>query len=186
MKKIIIIIFLLIFFLNFETAFAKTTLEVLSTSTTSGLVNKVEYQLPYPGILPDSPLYSFKIIRDRIVSFLISDPLKKAEFNLLTADKRLNTGVYLINKKQQKEELALSTISKGENYFEESLAKIEEAQKQGMNTKYLLKKVFISLNKHKEVLKSLEKKVSVKLNENLRQIEKRVENLEKRATTLSS
>lgn len=49
----------------------------------------MEYALPYPGILPDHPLYVFKKIRDAILEFLIVDPVRKAEFYILQADKRL-------------------------------------------------------------------------------------------------
>src|SRR3989344_1770388 len=76
----------------------------------------VDYDLPYPGLLPDHPLYFLKMMRDSAIGFLISDPLKKAEFDLLQADKRLNSGLYLLhNDKDKNAELAQSTISKGED-----------------------------------------------------------------------
>lgn len=53
-----------------------------------------EYVLPYPGILPDHPLYFLKALRDRILEALIVDPQRKAEFYLLQADKRLNMGIF--------------------------------------------------------------------------------------------
>src|SRR3989344_5431146 len=88
-------------------------------SETPEIKKSVEYNLPYPGLLPDSPFYSLKSLRDKIVSFLISSPLKKAEFNLLQADKRLNAGLYLFNSAKQnggdkdakKINLAIVTIS---------------------------------------------------------------------------
>src|ERR1700704_2037322 len=39
----------------------------------------VDYTLPYPGLLPDSPLYFLKTFRDRLISFFISSPIKKAD-----------------------------------------------------------------------------------------------------------
>src|SRR3989304_6415715 len=54
--------------------------------------NKIVYQLPYPGILPDHPLYTLKAVRDRIQVFLTRDNLKKAEIYLLYSDKRLAMG----------------------------------------------------------------------------------------------
>ena len=48
------------------------------------------YLLPYPGMLPDNPLYMLKAMRDRVINFLIADSQKKAEFYLLQSDKRLN------------------------------------------------------------------------------------------------
>lgn len=152
MKKICLISFsLLIFLLSFNTSFAKDS--STADSTASDSAQKRDYQLPYPGLLPDSPLYFLRIIRDRTISFLISDPLKKAEFNLLQADKRLNAGVSLVNK--NKNDLALSTISKAENYFEEALQKTREAKKQGMETTDLTSKLIDASGKHIEVLKDL-------------------------------
>src|SRR5690242_14285884 len=54
-----------------------------------------DYTMPYPGLLPDSPLYSLKVFRDRVISFFISDPLKRSSFDLLQADKRLEGAYYL-------------------------------------------------------------------------------------------
>ena len=154
MKKILVFLSLLIFLFSFSiSAFAKDNdnLEV-----SSELAQKVNYELPYPGLLPDHPLYILRIIRDRIVDFLISDPLKKAEFNLLQADKRLNAGIYLFNK--GKISMSISTISKAENYFEKAIQKIKEAKGQGRETSEIINKVINSGKKHKEVLKSLEEK----------------------------
>lgn len=116
-----------------------------------------EYTLPYPGILPDNPLYPVKAFRDRLVGFLISDPIKKTEFNILQADKRLQSGVSLIdNNKNYK--LAIDTISKGENYLEEALSKLSEAKKQGKDVDSLTDRLKSSVNKHKEIIAMLAKK----------------------------
>lgn len=120
-----------------------------------------EYQLPYPGLLPDNPLYFFKTFRDRIVDILISDPLKKAEFNLLQADKRLSAGQYLFN--NGKEELAESTISKGENYFADAIEKTKMAKKQGMDTNYISERLALSAKKHIDILSQIEEKTAGKL-----------------------
>lgn len=144
----------------------------------------VEYQLPYPGLLPDSPLYFLKVTRDRIVSFLIFDPLKKAEFYLLTADKRLGAGLSLVNKKQGKEDLAASTISKGENYFGKTISKVREAKKQGMETKDILRKMSLAAKKHKEVLKELERKAPQNKKEGFKNLQKRVDDFEKEVNEL--
>lgn len=119
-----------------------------SASTESA---KFEYTLPYPGILPDSPLYFLKVIRDKIEGFLISDPMIKTSFDLQTADKRLASGIALFEK--GKKDLAESTISKGENYFEDAIKNINMAQKQGRPLDpSLLTKMSLSSKKHKEVL----------------------------------
>ena len=71
----------------------------------------IEYILPYPGILPDHPLYVFKIFRDWLLLVLITSPERKVEFELLTAEKRLNMGLSLVG--NHKKELALKTFTDG-------------------------------------------------------------------------
>ncbi|MBF8250191.1 MAG: hypothetical protein HW400_792, partial [Candidatus Levybacteria bacterium] len=95
------------------------------------------------------------------VSFLISDPLKKAEFDLLQADKRLNAGIYLLNSAKQnnkKIKLALSTVSKAENYFEEALVRLGEAKMQGRDASSIEEKLKESAKKHEQELKILSEK----------------------------
>lgn len=146
MKKIIVALFLIVISLSLiQTSFAQ---EVASESA------KNNYQLPYPGLLPDNPLYFLKAARDRIIEFLISDPLKKAEFDLLSADKRLAVGVALFDKK--KYELSETTISKGENYFEDGIKNLDNAKKEGRQIDpSLLVNFDLSGKEHKEVLGSL-------------------------------
>lgn len=155
----------------------------------SGSAQKVKYELPYPGLLPDNPLYSLRIIRDRVVDFLISDPLKKAEFNLLQADKRLNAGIYLFNsanKNNKKIELAISTISKAENYFEKAIQKLKEANQEGKDIKELTRKLRDSAKKHQEEILSLIEKSPKDFKENFKDQLKRVGNFERETKSFSS
>ena len=71
---------------------------------------KVEYYLPYPGILPDSPLYKIKAIRDRVQLVLTFDEVQKAERELLYADKRVGAAWALAD--GGKADLAVSTATK--------------------------------------------------------------------------
>jgi hypothetical protein len=119
----------------------------------------IEYAMPYPGLLPDSPFYSIKMVRDRFVEFLISDPLKQAEFDLLQADKRMQAGIYLMNKDTKKANLSLSTIAKGQQYFKKSLTDAAQAKKQGHPIKTFSSKLHLSAQKHAELLHSIEKKI---------------------------
>ncbi|MBI3070316.1 MAG: hypothetical protein HYY87_03370 [Candidatus Levybacteria bacterium] len=143
----------------------------------------IKYELPYPGLLPDSPLYFLKTGRDRIINFLISDPLKKAEFNLLQADKRLQAGVYLF-KKQGKERLAESTISKGENYFDQAIAQAQQAQQEGRKVSSLGNRLFLAAQKHQEVLKSLEAKSPKEIKGSITALKEKVANFEKKVDLL--
>ena len=170
MKKILISLSLLIFLLSFNISFA----EVLSPTPPP----KVNYELPYPGLLPDHPLYFLRIARDRIVDFLISEPLKKGEFDLLQADKRLNAGIYLFNK--GKISMSISTISKAENYFEKSIEKTKEAKKQGMDIKDMERKLRTSVKKHQEELEKLIAKVNKDFKGSFEKEYKRVVEFEER------
>lgn len=143
----------------------------------------IKYELPYPGLLPDSPLYFLKTARDRLINFLIADPLKKAEFNLLQADKRLQAGVYLF-KKQGKQRLAESTISKGENYFEQAIREVEKAKNQGRDTVSILEKLSLAAKKHQEVLEELENKSPADVKGSIVLLRERAVNFEKQVNSL--
>lgn len=157
-----------LYFPKSNLAFAKETATVPSESEAS----KVNYELPYPGLLPDNPLYILRVIRDRIVSFLISDSRKKAEFNLLQADKRLNAGIYLFNKNKIAD--AISVISKSENYFGEAIQKTKEAIQEGIEMGDLISKLDNSSKKHQEVLRELKEKAPKNLKPNFDALAKRM------------
>ncbi len=141
-----------------------------------------DYQLPYPGLLPDNPLYFLKIFRDRIIDFLVSNPLKKAELNLLQADKRLSAGQALFAKGEK--DLAESTISKGENYFESGIGKLQEAKKQGMDVSDLTRKFSSSIIIHKQIVRSLIQESTGGTKQKLQVIEKRILEFEKQVSEL--
>lgn len=151
----------------------------VSTPTTT----PVDYQLAYHGLLPDNPLYFLKVIRDRLIDFLIADPLKKAEFYLLQADKHATSGVALFVKGKQ--QLAESTISKGENYFELGIVKLSEAQKQGTDIKNLSQRYGVSLQKHKELVLGLISQSGGDVKKKLEHALTRLEKFEKQVTSLS-
>lgn len=88
---------------------------------------RVNYELPYPGMLPDHPLYFLKVARDGIVKRLINDDLKMARFGLLTAEKRMFAGKMLVDKK--KDGIAIDAISKSNNYFNEAITAIKRYRK---------------------------------------------------------
>lgn len=145
--------------------FIKTSVFAQDTPSSSAFFTatetaKVDYELSYPGILPDNPLYIFKAVRDKVVSFLITDPLKKAEFDLVTSDKRFYAALFLTDK--DKDTLAISTISKGNNYFEDAISKIFEAKKQKIEVSQYLVKLNLAALKHKEVLSDIKKKIDPK------------------------
>lgn len=110
---------------------------------------KVAYDLPYPGILPDHPLYSVKIVRDRIMEFVTRDYIKKAELYLLLSDKRVAMAIDLA--KKGKESIALSTLSKAEKYFAKIPVLVRSAKKQGSSpASEFIQRLRLSNAKHKE------------------------------------
>lgn len=115
---------------------------------------KVVYELPYPGILPDHPLYLIKMIRDRLIDFLTRDSLKKAKLYLLYSDKRVSTALMLENKGKYK--LAITTLAKGEKYFLKIPDLILQAKKQGLSSgSEFIDQLKNSNKKHREVINNL-------------------------------
>jgi hypothetical protein len=75
------------------------------------------YMLPYPGILPDNPLYKIKLLRDKIWIAITKDPVKKSRLYLLFADKKIAAAKALAQKNEFT--LARNIALKGENEFTE-------------------------------------------------------------------
>lgn len=179
-RKTLLFFFLLVLFCLPSSVYAQEATESAG-STPSPTVTPIpgaEYVLPYPGLLPDNPFYHVKTIRDRIVGFLISDPLKKTEFNLLQADKRLSAGIVLVQ--QGKVSLAEQTISKGENYFDDVFTQLQIAKQQGLGTEDVIRKLLTASKKHILVLKQLEATVPKENKEEFRALRERVEGYEQR------
>ncbi len=85
------------------------------TVTPSPVIPIKTYQLAFPGLLPDNPLYKLKLLRDKITAFFIKDPQKKVAFYLLQTDKGIAMVPMLVDKKEL--ELAKTTALKAENYY---------------------------------------------------------------------
>lgn len=115
---------------------------------------KVVYELPYPGLLPDHPLYFFKVSRDRILEFATRDYLKKAELYLLFSDKRVRMAESLT--KKGKHELAATTFAKAEKYFLKIIDLLRQSKSQGVGaSQEFVERLSQSNAKHKEVLQQL-------------------------------
>lgn len=125
-----------------------------STIHANQLTNS-NYSLPYPGILPDHPLYPLKAIRDKVYDFLLRDLVKKAEFKLLMADKRLRMGIMLMDK--GKPELAEQTISKGTKYYEEAVLTLYKGEQEGRDVSILKDKLINASKKYQEIINAYQK-----------------------------
>ena len=134
----------LAFFILGISVFNSTSPRVFSASpkpTTPAIKTETEttsdYIFVYPGgILPDSPFWYLKAIRDRIWLIVTTNPMRKAELSLLFADKRIMTAQKLFE--NNKPQLALSTLTKAEKYLQNA-ADIEARQRKGgVDTKSFL------------------------------------------------
>jgi hypothetical protein len=153
-----LILSLLVGVFAFEFLVTSTLAVAKPTPLPTPTPERVDYFLVYPGILPDHFLYSVKMVRDRVLTFLTVDPLKKAELFLLFADKRLGAGKALIE--GNKTDLGVSTISKAEKYLEQAVNQAKIAGQNGKDSKIILEKLNRATRKHEEVILDLITKVS--------------------------
>lgn len=128
-----------------------------SLLTPTPVPTKIGYYLPYPGMLPDHPLYPLKMARDRIWLFFTTDQTRKVELLLLFADKRLGAARALIEGGQV--ELGVSTLTKAEKYLGQSVDQANKTRQAGKETTELYKKLQLALLKHQEVLKDVQLRV---------------------------
>ncbi len=169
--------FLIVFLLFTTVAFAQT-----GSPTTPSPAIKIEYTLPYPGVLPDHPLFTLKLLRDRILDFLIVDPLRKAEFYLLQADKRLGMGVSLIQKGNA--ELAQKTIAQGETYLSQAVSGLLALKETSREIPgFIVERITNAAAKHEEVLQELVAQAKGKEQEGLKAslvlVQKMIEEIKK-------
>jgi hypothetical protein len=114
----------------------------------------VDYSLAYPGkVLPDSPLWPLKALRDKVWLFITTNPSRKAELKLLFADKRLGASETLFEK--GKAEIAYSTLTKAEKYLEEASVQEKDNRQKGIDTSEFLQRLSWAALKHVEVMERL-------------------------------
>jgi len=162
-----ILIGMALFFAVSILAFSVVRVSAASTEkvATQEAQAKTDYFLAYPGLLPDHPLYSLKMVRDRIWLWLTNNSLKKAELLLLFADKRLGAAKALIE--GNKVELGVSTMMKGEKYLERAISQGKMAAEKGEDAQVFLVKLSQATLKHQEVLTELVNKVPESFKESL-------------------
>lgn len=140
LKKLIFFLFGVLILTSSQNVFAYQTSAAQETN----------YQFPYPGILPDHPLYPLKVIRDKIYDFFITGSLKKAEFKLLMADKRFYMAVMLMEK--GKPALAEKTVSKASKYYEEGVLLLSKTQKEEKDINIMKHKFILASKKYLEII----------------------------------
>ncbi len=135
-------------------AFA-TNYEVNQASSSAAISGdeKIDYSLPYPGILPDHPLYWIKMVRDRIRLLLTRDPRSRYDLMILYADKRLGAGQALILGNQPK--LGVSTITKAEKYLFQAVSEFAALNQNEGDQPERVNQLIKILLKHQEIIKPL-------------------------------
>ncbi len=118
----------------------------LSTTST-----RVDYELPFPGsVLPDSPLWQLKALRDKVWILITMNQSKKGELTLLFADKRLGSAKILFER--NKVDLGMATLQKAENYLKEASTEEQKARIEGQDTKEFLDRLARASLRHYEIM----------------------------------
>ncbi|MBU1327153.1 hypothetical protein KKB64_04785 [Patescibacteria group bacterium] len=152
---VIVIVFLFVLFVSGVAGGSVSAVDTtpVATQATSAQGAK-EYFLPYPGILPDHPLYKIKLVRDWILERIIVDPIRKTEFYILQGDKRLNMGIALVEKGNSA--LAGEVISQSGNFMEQAMHTLTSIKTAGREVPlYVLEHMESALVKHNDVLETM-------------------------------
>jgi len=169
MKKALILILLIMMLVSPAVALAatptprpKSTSQAVNSNTpadqdVADVSQETDYVLPYPGLLPDHPLYIIKQIRDYILEFLIVDPIKKDEFYLLQADKKLNMGLFLMER--GKSTMAADIIGEAEQHMDRAVGWLASIKQRGIDVpRHLVERLEDALIKHEVTIDELIKK----------------------------
>lgn len=114
----------------------------------------INYKLPYPGkVLPDSPFWYVKVVRDRLWLLVSTNPERKAELNQLFSDKRLVSSKLLFEKGNA--DVGYATITKSEKYLEKAFEEEEVSRKEGIDTETTLNNLALDSLKHLELLNEI-------------------------------
>lgn len=161
--------------------------EMPATPSSTTTPKRVNYELAYPGMLPDNPFYVLKVVRDGIVKILINDPFKRAKFSLLNSDKRIFAGKLLLDK--GKDKLAMETIEKSNNYLDEAVFAIKALKKQSPKSSDIepfLQQMKAASQKHRELLTDMSPFVDKGFNTQFLRQQVRVENVRKTVESMLS
>lgn len=149
MTKAFIIFSFPFFFLSLSvTPMSAQSPSLINSVTRTSTPKTVDYNLAYPGILSNHPLYKLKILRDKITERLISDPSKKIDFYLLQTDKMILASSILVEKGEI--EPAKETALKGENNYTLITYEFKNINKKPNQKIY--NKLKMAAKKHQEIL----------------------------------
>ena len=136
---------------KYEFAESSQTVDVSASSVLGDEEVNIDYFLAYPGkVLPDSPIWPLKALRDRIWLWITTNSSRKAELKLLFADKRISMSKILFEK--GKPEIGFSTLTKAEKYLEEAGSSEKKNRGKGVDTSEFLERLARASLKHAEVI----------------------------------
>lgn len=182
LKKLLTPIFLLVCLLSIPSFFYF----YFSTQPAFGetVDNRINYELPYPGMLPGNPLYSVKSARDSIMQWMMRDNIKKAQLRLQISDKHVRGAQMLLTENDY--ERAEDILLDGEQMFEKAIEDALNAKEQGASpTSEFKEKLKFSNLKHKQIIDDILKTVPPQERDGFREpLRQNRENAEKLAATL--
>lgn len=133
--------------------------QLINSQTITITQERVVYELPYPGILPDHPLYFLKTWRDKGLEITTRDDVNKAELYIHLSDKYINTGSYIM--KKGKTSQGKEMVKMAEVYAQKIPSILKRLKTQGSGpTQQLVDKVRQSNVKHREVIQQMMKQIS--------------------------
>lgn len=138
-----LVVFLLLFLSSQTRALFVPTVVIANSQT------EIEYQLPYPGVLPDSPWYFFKVVRDKMTLLFVRNQPERSFYELFLADKKIAAAESLVMK--EKFPLAAVTAMKAEEQLKNA-ANYNFKKKSNID---LLSKLVVSQTKHREILAAI-------------------------------
>lgn len=111
------------------------------------------YRLPYPGLLPDNPLYFFKMTRDRIRLWIVPRGIKKINLLIGYGDKRIGAAYYLAS--GNKIPLAYSTALKSYAYMDQAATAMQGENILKKDKVAAMKVLHLSLDAHINTLREI-------------------------------
>src|SRR3990167_7791207 len=115
-----------------------------------------EYILPYPGMLPDNPIYKLKTARDRLLIMFISSPANRADKYISLADRLFVEALKVAEK--DKISLAVHTAFKAEHQMTLAVSSIVNIDSPEQ-FKEIKEKTLLASQKHRELLAGIADRV---------------------------
>lgn len=123
-------------------------------SATAYSQTEVSYELPYPGVLPDSPWYFFKVARDSLTLLFVRKQPERSFYQIFLADKRIAAAEKL--RAKGKLPLAAVTAMKAEELLREATGMGNSVKKNSD----LISKLVVAQTKHGQILEAISAKYS--------------------------